>query len=223
MSERLLYQMPFCPFSRKIAFGLYEKGVPVTPVMERTWKPSRALLQLNPSGELPVFQEGNLVCWNDYCACEYIEDVYSTPQMMGQETIDRLETRKVMSWFDRVFYNDVYMTLFYERALKRAIVHSGPDTAVLKSGRAILRKHMGYLSFLVDRYAYIAGNRFSWADVTVASHISCIDYLGEIVWKDFPVAQEWYLKIKCRPAFRSFLMQTFPGLDPAPWYPLLDF
>ncbi len=223
MSERLLYQMPFCPFSRKIAFGLLEKGVPVTPVMERTWKPSRLLLQLNPSAELPVFQDGPLICWNDYTACEYIEDVYATPQLMGVEAFDRLEARKIMSWFDRIFYHDVYMTLFYERALKRAIAQSGPDTSVLKTGRSMLRKHMTYISILADRYSYIAGSTFSWADITVASHVSCIDYLGEIVWDDFPMAQEWYLKIKSRPAFRSFLMQTFPGLAPVPHYSLLDF
>jgi glutathione S-transferase len=128
-----------------------------------------------------------------------------------------------MSWFDRIFYHEVYMTLFYERALKWAIQQSGPDTSILKNGRTMLRKHMAYVSILVDRHAYIAGNHFSWADVTVAAHLSCIDYLGEIAWDDFPMAQEWYLKIKSRPAFRTFLMQSFPGLKPAPWYPLLDF
>jgi len=223
MSERLLYQMPFCPFSRKIAFGLFEKRLPVTPVMERSWNPSPMLLQLNPSGELPVFQDGSVICSNDYCACEYIEDTYSTPEMMGLDAIDRLETRKVMSWFDRVFYHDVYMTLFYERALKRAIMRCGPDTSVLKNGRILLKKHMEYISVLADRHAYIAGKNFSWADITVASHISCIDYLGEIVWDDFPIARDWYMKIKSRPAFRSFLMQTFPGIDPVSCYPLLDF
>jgi glutathione S-transferase len=223
MSERLLYQMPFCPFSRKIAFGLCEKAVPVTPVMERTWSPSPTVMALNKTGELPIFQDGSFICDNDYVACEYIEEVYATPQMMGLEIIDRLESRKIMSWFDRIFYHDVYMTLFYERALKRAIQHEGPDTRVLKKGRALLHKHMTYVNALADRYAYIAGSSFSWADVTVASHLSCIDYLGEIAWGEFPAAQEWYLKIKSRPGFRSFLMQSFPGMPPVSWYPLLDF
>jgi glutathione S-transferase len=223
MSERLLYQMPFCPFSRKIAFGLCEKGVPATPVMERTWKPSSLLMKLNPSGELPVFQDGGLICGNDYIACEYIEEVYSTPAMLGQDISDRLEARRIMSWFDRIFYHDVYMTLFYERALKRAIQHAGPDTHILKTGRGQLRKHMAYVNFLTDRYAYIAGNLFSWADITAAAHLSCLDYLGEIPWPHFPFAQEWYMKIKSRPAFRIFLTQMLAGIDPAPWYSVLDF
>jgi len=108
MGERLLYQMPFCPLSRKIAFGLMEKGVPVTPIMERTWNPSPQALSLSIAGELPIFQDNDVVCGNDLVACEYIEDVYNTPAMMGQHPGEGVAVRTIMSWFDRIFFHDVY-------------------------------------------------------------------------------------------------------------------
>lgn len=223
MDERLLYQMPFCPLSRKIAFGLMEKGVPVTPVMERTWNPSPQALALSVAGELPILQDSDVVCGNDFVACEYIEAVYSSPPMMGKHPGEGVAVRTIMSWFDRIFYHDAYLTLFFERALKRAIQQQGPDTSVLKKGRQQLRVLLHTVNSWAQQDRFLAGSSFSWADVTAAAHLSCLDYLGEIPWHDYASLYEWYAKIKSRPTFRGFLMQKFPGLSPAPHYHVLDF
>jgi glutathione S-transferase len=56
-----------------------------------------------------------------------------------------------------------------------------------------------------------------------AVRLSCIDYLGDVAWDHFPALKEWYMKIKSRPTFRVFCMQSFPGLPASLWYGALDF
>lgn len=223
METRRLYYMPFCPLSRKIAFGLKEKGLDFKEIIEKTWKPSKDLFALNPTGELPVLVDDNIICSNDYVACEYLEEVYTHPGLMGDQPEHRAETRRLVSWFDRVFFQDVYLSIFYERALKQHMKGDGPNTSILKTGRSLLREHMVFINKLADSHTYLNGRSFSWADIAAAAHISCIDYLGDIMWNDFLAAKEWYMKIKSRPTFRNLLSKTFPGMMPAKHYINLDF
>ncbi len=222
-SRPVLYHMPFCPLSRKIVFGVKEKAIDVEESIEKTWSPSDLLFSLNSTGELPVFKDREVICCNDYVACEYLEEAYPQPPLLSSLPAHRVHVRNIMSWFDKIFYQDVYLTLFYERALKRHIEKRGPDTLILKKGRTILMEHLMTINHMAEQYAYLAGKEFSWADIAGASHLSCIDYLGDIPWSHFPSAKEWYMKIKSRPSFRSFLKQSFPGIAPAPVYPQLDF
>lgn len=223
MEPRFFYHMPFCPYSRKIFFGLREKGLAVQEVLEKTWAPSLELFSLSPSGQLPVLKDGKVLCANEYVSCEYVEEVYPTPALFPVSPSARVEVRKIVSWFDKIFYQDIYLTLFYERALKRHIQKKGPDTSVLKSGRSLLDEHLQTLNRWADERAYLGGTHFSWADITAAAHLSCIDYLGDIPWDKFSASKEWYVKIKSRPTFRAFLGQTFPGLTSALCYSCLDF
>ena len=61
------------------------------------------------------------------------------------------------------------------------------------------------------------------ADLTAASHISCLDYLGDIPWEKFPEIKLWYSRIKSRPSFRSILTDKIVGIPPRGNYALLDF
>lgn len=227
-SEMFLYAMPFCPLSRKIHFGLLEKQLKPNLVLEKTWQPSARLMAFNRTGQLPVLVDRGVICTNDYVACEYLNEAYGAICLMGKTLVARAETRRLMSWFDSYFYKEVYGSLFYERALKKYIaqgksVDRGPSTLTLKEGRVRLREALEYLEQLTTEHSHLNRHAFSWADITGAAHISCIDYLGDVAWHDFPNVKEWYLKIKSRPTFRIFQAQTFPGISPAPWYGCLDF
>ena len=61
------------------------------------------------------------------------------------------------------------------------------------------------------------------ADVVAASHISTIDYFGEIKWDNFPLIKQWYAIIKSRPSFRSILQDHIAGFVPYTDYANLDF
>ena len=82
---------------------------------------------------------------------------------------------------------------------------------------------MEYLDWLTERRNYVAGDDFSLADITAASHLSIIDYLGDIPWDSYKNAKLWYSKIKSRPSFKDILKDNIKGILPAKHYANLDF
>ena len=70
---------------------------------------------------------------------------------------------------------------------------------------------------------WLAGNQLSFADLAAAAHLSAVDYLGEVPWKEDEAAKNWYARVKSRPSFRPLLAETVAGLPPAPSYTDLDF
>ena len=82
---------------------------------------------------------------------------------------------------------------------------------------------MGYIAYLAERRKWLAGDLYSLADIAAAAQVSCVDYLGDVPWDDFPAAKEWYVRVKSRPSMRPLLADHVPGAPPPPHYADLDF
>ena len=98
-----------------------------------------------------------------------------------------------------------------------------PDMGRVRYGLSRLRDHLDYIGTLADHRSWLAGEKLSIADLSAASHLSVIDYLGDIPWADFPVAKTWYQRIKSRPSFRPLLSDAVRGMPLLPAYADLDF
>ena len=88
---------------------------------------------------------------------------------------------------------------------------------------ANIHTHMDYISYLVERRKWLAGHEFSLADITAAAHLSTLDYIGDVPWKDHESAKGWYARIKSRPSFRPLLGDRIPSAPPPSHYADLDF
>ena len=113
--------------------------------------------------------------------------------------------------------------LLGEKIMKRFLGLGEPSSETIRAGYANIDTHLGYIEHLAEQRAWLAGENFSLADITAASHISCIDYLGDIAWEDYQQAKQWYARIKSRPSFRPLLQDLIPGTQPPAHYKNLDF
>ena len=68
-----------------------------------------------------------------------------------------------------------------------------------------------------------AGDELSLADIAAAAHLSTLDYIGDVPWKDHESAKDWYARIKSRPSFRPLLGDRIPSAPPPSHYVDLDF
>ena len=220
---RRLYHMLFCPFSRKIAMGVREKELGLEEILERPLKLSADLLKMNLTGSMPFLIDQALICNHHYAACEYLDEMYAHKILMGESPLRRAHVRRLMIWFEEDFYQEVFLSVFYEKIGKIHKERLPPDAVRIKKGLAAIPGYMKILNALAEKDHFLAGRDFSWADITAIAHLSCLDYLGHIPWRQFPAAHEWSMKIKSRPSFRPFLSETLPNIQPAPHYPLLDF
>lgn len=227
-----LFYHPLCPFSRYVRLILGEYGIEARLVEERFWERREEFLLLNPTGQIPVLvADGQPAVPGATIIAEYIEETRNAepgkdrllPAAIGQ----RVEVRRLASWFNDKFHSEVSGPLVTERIFKRhmTLEQGGgpPDTEALRAARNNIRYHLAYIGWLVQTRDWLAGDRLSLADLAAAAHLSAADYLGDVPWNDDEAAKNWYARVKSRPSFRTLLADVLPGIPPAKGYANLDF
>ncbi|MBL4906569.1 MAG: glutathione S-transferase family protein [Sneathiella sp.] len=221
---RTLYHFWISPACRKIRLSLNEKGLKYDLVVEKEWERRDAFLSLNPAGEVPVLEDENGVIIADSQAIiEYLEETYEETPLLPKEAKDRAEVRRIMGWFDHKFQREVTDNLVDEKIMKRLTRTGTPNTAAIRAGHHNIHYHLDYISYLIERRSWLAGEEFSLADISAASQLSAVDYLGDVPWEQHPTAKVWYSRIKSRPTFRSLLADNLPGMPAPKHYADLDF
>jgi glutathione S-transferase len=226
-----LFHHPFCPHSRFVRLILEELGLTARLVEERVWERREEFLMLNPAGATPVLvEEGVPPVPGAAIIAEYLDETRraaALPRLLPSEAGERVEVRRLMSWFNDKFFAEASGPLVMERVYKRFIPAGNgggpPDTETMRAARSNIRYHLTYIGWLVRKRDWLAGDRLTYADLSAAAHLSTIDYLGDVPWDEDETAKAWYARIKSRPAFRTLLGETLAGLAPSPSYANLDF
>lgn len=218
-----LFHFPLSPFCRKVRLSLGEKRIEVELVEERYWEKTPEFLRRNPAGKVPVLKLDGRTLTESSAITEYIEERYPTPSLMPNTPDGRYEVRRLVSWFDDKFHNEVTSKLLYERVNKKISGQGYPDSANVKAGAKAIKFHLDYMGWLLDQRRWLAGDAMTLADFAAAAHLSSLDYISDVDWDRNANVREWYSKIKSRPAFRSILADQVPGFRPPPHYADLDF
>ena len=181
-------------------------------------------LALNHGGTVPVLMdEDGTVVSESAAIVEYIEEVYPETSLLEGTAAERAEIRRLMLWFDLKFDAEVTSHIIFEKIVKRLMRAGEPDMDVIRCGLENIAYHLDYISYLGEQRRWLAGERFSYADITAAAHLSALDYTGDVPWAHFPQAKDWYARVKSRPSFRSILGDFIPGMPPPRIYADLDF
>jgi len=218
-----LYHFPLSPFCRKVRLSLAEKRIEVELIETRYWEKSPEFLRRNPAGKVPILNIDGKTLTESAPINEYLEEQYPTPSLMPGNADGRYEVRRLVSWFDDKFHNEVTANLVYERVNKKISGQGYPDSARIKAGAKAIKYHLDYMGWLLDIRRWLAGDTMTLADFAAAAHLSALDYVSDVDWDRNANVREWYSKIKSRPAFRSILADHVPGFPPPPHYADLDF
>jgi len=220
---RRLYHLPLSPYCRKIRLVLAEKKIEVELIEEKVWAQNLDFLRQNPAGKVPMLKINGLVLAESSAIFEYIEETQPSPPLLPRNLADRAEARRLQSWFDDKFHNEVTANLLYERVNKKLMGAGYPDSAKIKAGSKNIKYHIDYMGWLLESRRWLAGDMMTIADFAAAAHFSSLDYINDIDWARNTAVKDWYAKIKSRPAFRSILADQLPGFFPPDHYADLDF
>jgi len=221
---RVLYHLFLSPPCRAIRIALAEKRLAVSLRAEPVWDRRPAFLALNPAGEVPVLVEDDGTVLADHAViAEYLDETCPDPPLIPGDAVQRAEIRRLARWFDVKFDAEVTRHLLGEKIFKRFLRRGEPDSRAIRAGLDNIHTHLAYLAWLAERRTWLAGDRFSLADIAAAAQLSAIDYLGDVPWPDHPAAKDWYARVKSRPAFRPILADHIPGIPPPRHYADLDF
>ena len=211
------FHYPICPLSRQIRVYLTELNLEVSLVKEAYWERREDFIRINPGSTLPViiFGEEAII---GYYAIKF-DNFYLMPKTLKEKT----KIRQEIYWFNEKFYREVSKLILEEKMIRLLRRIGGPRSEYIRAAKANLLPHFKYLTSRLNTNSYITSEQMTCADVVAASHISTIDYFGEIKWDNFPLIKQWYAIIKSRPSFRSILQDHIAGFVPYTDYANLDF
>lgn len=225
---RSLLHMPFDPGCRFVRLMLAEKGLAARFVETPPWARDSDLAHHNPAMTVPVLIDepptgGELAVAPAAAIAEYLDEAYRDPPLLPSTSAGRAETRRLIHWFDDRFEADVNALIVRRRIDGGAQGRRWGEAEPFRAAMDAMAWHLDYLSFLLERRTYLAGDRMTAADLAGAAHLSVNDYFNLVPWSDFPDAKAWYQRMKSRPAMRPLLADRLDGAEPAAHYADLDF
>lgn len=163
-----------------------------------------AHLERNPAGQLPCLELDDGSHLAEITAiCEYLEELHPEPALVGSTPEERAKTRM---WTRRVDLNIVEpmaagfrygegLTLFKDRI--RTIPHAADDL------KALAREKLAWLDGLIEGRDFIAGDRFSLADIVLFAFLEFGGQVGQPLDAKLGNLQAWYTRIASRPAVEA--------------------
>ncbi|MBN9554161.1 MAG: glutathione S-transferase family protein [Alphaproteobacteria bacterium] len=213
--RRLIHLMlsPSCRLARLI---LAEKRVACDPTSAEDAR--------NP---MPVFidQDGTRI-EGIWALVDHLETHFPDHPLAPEDAGERRASLRWLDWALGPFHEQVTQRILYEKAAQRFTGAPGrraPDMNVIRAGRDELKLALAAIGRALEAGGNLSGRAPALGDLAVAAQLSGLDYFGEVPWGDFPAANEWYVRMKSRPSFRSILADRVPGQPPAAHYAELDF
>lgn len=171
-----LYDAPWAPSPRRVRIFLAEKGIEIERVMldlRQDEHFSDAYLAINPRGTVPALQlDDGEVITESAAICRYLEALYPNPALFGESPI---EAARIDSWTRRI-ENEGYTAAVYAfRNSKpqmegRGAAGKWPPIPIIPElatrGAIMWDDFTQALDAHLVEHQWIAGDRFSFADIT---------------------------------------------------------
>jgi glutathione S-transferase len=217
------FHYPICPISRQIRVYLKELNLEVDIIKESYWERREEFVKINPASTVPViiFDKESIIGY--YAITEFLRETFDSFYLMPQTLPEKNLVRQEIYWFNEKFYREVSKIILEEKMIRLLRRVGSPRSEYIRAAKTNLLHHLRYITSRLEAYSYIASEHITCADIVVASHISTIDYFGEINWNSFPLIKQWYSIIKSRPSFNTILQDNIAGFSPQKDYANLDF
>ena len=198
-----LYDSGRAPNPRRVRVFLAEKGidVPLEQVdIGKLEQKSAAFTALNPYQRVPVLEldDGTLIC-ETVAICRYFEETHPEPPLMGTSAVDKAI---VEMWQRRMELNLLLpiATVFrhLHPAMKDMEVPQIAEWGEANRPKAI--EQMRFLDAELANRAYIAGERFTIADITAMIALDFCKAARIDIPDDLPNLARWLEAVKARPS-----------------------
>ena len=195
------------PFVRKVRVAMAEKGLPYELKPLIPFGVSAEYKQKSPLGKIPCYEDGDFVLPDSSCIVAYLEKAHPQPALYPSDP--KLYARAL--WYEE--YADSRMveiigTIFFQRVVRKLVMKQEPDEALVKTAIGRLPEIFDYLERELGSNEYLVGNRFSTADIAVASPLVNLRHGGErIDAKRWPKLAAYAQRIHARPSFKALLAE----------------
>ena len=166
-----------------------------------------AFLAMNPHGRIPVIDHDGLVVWESHAIIRYLAARYGAGTLWPEAAADRSFADRWMDWSATTLQRD-FMDLFWGYYRTPDDQRNWPRLRKLIASCA---EHYALLDRHLARQPYLAGDRFTMADVPAGTTL--YRYFGlDIDRPPTPNVEAWYRRLAARPAYREHVMVPFAEL-----------
>ncbi len=206
----VLYDHPLSSYAQKVKIALREKRVAFEALLPDDFGTGRRdtpFAAANPRGEVPALIVDGGTLFDSTIILEYIEERWPEPALLPADLLDRARARETEEVCDTQYeavnwgYGEI---LWFKRA-------SGALADRLTA--AAVRDTVTLQAWLADRLGaadWFGGDRFGWADASVAPLINRSVHYGLAPPPGSPLAR-WHERIRMRPSVSA----TFAEFDAA--------
>lgn len=186
---------------RRLAIYLEEKGLSIPFVavdLRRGEHQSPAFLAKNPAALVPVLELDDGTCISETLAiARYFEDVYPDPPFFGRTPRERA---RLEMWARRVEFG------FYD-AVRAWFRHGSPFAKALEPvqvaewaalNRVRAERELRLLDDQLAASEFVAGDAFSWADITLVASLEGTAVAGFSIPGDCRHVARWFAAVAAR-------------------------
>jgi glutathione S-transferase len=200
-----IYDSQLAPNPRRVRMFLAEKGVDVPYEQVNIAKAENrqpAFLAKNPMGTVPVLELDDGTCIAESVAiCRYFEGLHPEPPLMGVD----LQDRAIVEMWNRRMELELLMPIAQvfrnTHEFFKGRIEQVPEYG--EASRRTAEKRLAWLDGELADRDYIAGDRFTIADITALAGIDFGRVSGIRVQPDQKNLARWYEAVGSRPSARA--------------------
>jgi len=199
-----LYSSKFAPNPRKVLIYLKEKNISDIEIidldlgkLEHKTPEYRAIA---PNSRVPALQlDDGTVILETTAMCRYLECLYPEPNMFGESPI---EIASIEMWYSRVSF-ELMMPLMH------GFRHTHPHMSAMENQneeyglaqRKLGIKELENYDTIIQSREFIAGDRFTYADLQMVTSLQFLVQLNKLNIKDYGNLNEYIIQVSSRPSF----------------------
>ncbi len=160
----------------------------------------------NPGGQLPALELDNGKCIGETVAIwEYLEEKHPTPALIGTTAEQRAETRMWQRRIELQITEHLYNGFRYAEGaeLFKSRMRILPEAA--PGLKAIVQDKLKWLDNLLEGKQYIAGDRFTIADIILFAALDFGGSVGQKIDPSLKNVNAWFKRVDGRPSAKASL------------------
>jgi glutathione S-transferase len=205
------------PFVRKVRVALIEKGIPyeldpVVPFPPTNSTPE--FRRMSPLGKIPALSEGDFAISDSSVICAYLERKHPNPPLYPSDA----QAYARALWFEEFADSKLVEAVapaFFQRIIRKRIFKQEPDEEAVRKGLTeLLPPALDYLEGQLEGVEWLAGGRFTVADIAVGSMCQQLRHAGETVdAARWPRVAAFAERVLSRPSFKGCIAEETQALD----------
>ena len=206
----IVYGASLSPFVRKTRVFLAEKGLDYTLEQVNIFPPPDWFREISPLGRIPVLkdEDANATLPDSSIICAYLERKQPEPSLYPADNVDYARALWYEEYADSELASNVGMGMFRPMVVNKLMGKDSDRVVAEKTLNEKLPRYFAYLDKEIGSKDFLVGNKFSIADIAVATQFANLHHTGyRADAAIYPNIARYVKAIHARPSFAACIAE----------------